>query len=518
MKRKFKYLILTLSCGAILTASSCKEWLEIYPENAQPSGTYWQTKEEVESVLMSGYYYLRELVIPTLIPYGELRAGCIFNTRSYGDLQRFMIKPTDKKLCDWGGFYKIINVANTVIKNAPLAQERDATYDISVMRSHQSEAYFLRALAYFYLVRNWREVPLIIEPYEDDSYTTKVPKSSEADIIAQIREDIRMGLASGAKESFDTNWETKGRGTKWALYALGADVCLWAEDYEAAITYCDGILNAQGAGAPVFLSTPSHSSWFSMFNPGNSNESIFEIQWNYEEDQTNTLPILFDDSNADREYVISESLTHEFADEYIMTSSEFKEEVRTLYGGFYASAPEGATTSYVWKYMGSQTKSDKRTPTYYDPNFIIYRVAEVILMKAEALVLRSNGEDTQDKIDAMKLINQIRTRSNLKIETNATPEDVEALDEEAMLEKILYERKMELVGEGKMWYDFLRFGRRDNNKYKSVFLIDNCITYNQEAGEAWLRTVLGNDNALFLPISKEELDANDQLVQNPYYK
>ncbi len=516
MKRNFKYLILTLSCGAMFAASSCKEWLEIYPENSQPSITYWQTKEEVESVLMSGYYYLRDLVIPTLIPYGELRAGCIYNIKNYSNLQSFMVKPTDKSLCDWGGFYKIINVANTVIKNAPSAQERDATYDISVMRSHQSEAYFLRALAYFYLVRNWREVPLITEPYEDDSFSMKIPKSSEDTLIAQIREDIRMGLASGAKESFDTNWETKGRGTKWALYALGADVCLWAEDYDAAITYCDGILNAQRAGAPEFLSTPTHSSWFSIFNPGNSNESIYEVQWNYEEGQTNTLPILFDDSNADREYVISESLTQEFKNEYRMTLSEFKEAVRTSYGGFYIKS-EREFNSYVWKYMGSKTLSDRRTPTYYDPNFIIYRVAEVMLMKAEALVLRSGGENTDDKVAAMQLINQIRTRSNLDIETNATPEGVESLDEEAMLEKILYERKMELVGEGKIWYDFLRFGRRNDNKYKSEFLIDNCITYNRQVGEAWLRTVLGNDNALFLPISKEELDANDQLVQNPYY-
>ena len=90
---------------------------------------------------------------------------------------------------------------------------------------------------------------------------TKVPKAGEAEIIAQIREDIRTALATGAaKESFDTAWETKGRATKWALYALGADVCLWAEDYEAAITYCDGILESNSPYAPAFLSTPTHSS------------------------------------------------------------------------------------------------------------------------------------------------------------------------------------------------------------------------------------------------------------------
>ena len=157
--------------------------------------------------------------------------------------------------------------------------------------SHLSEAYFLRALAYFYIVRNWREAPLIIIPYEDDSNSYHVGKSSEAEIIDQIKLDITTALQSGAaKEYFDTTWETKGRATKWALYALMADVCLWSEDYETAIKYCDALLDAQGGKVPSFMATPTRASWFTMFNPGNSNESIFEIQWNYEFNQINTMP------------------------------------------------------------------------------------------------------------------------------------------------------------------------------------------------------------------------------------
>ena len=140
-----------------------------------------------------------------------------------------------------------------------------------------------------------------------------------------------------------------------------------------------------------------------------------------------------------------------------------------------------------------------------------------MLMKAEALILRTHGENIEDKVEAMKLINEIRTRSNLEIEVEATAEAVEPLDEEAMLQKVLYERAVELVGEGKAWYDFLRFGRRNNNQYKSTFLVDKVLEYNEQAGESWLRTVLNNDNALFLPISQTEIDANSLLIQNPYY-
>ncbi|HIT81084.1 MAG TPA: RagB/SusD family nutrient uptake outer membrane protein [Candidatus Caccoplasma merdavium] len=518
--KNIKYAAIALGFGVMLSTTACKDWLEVYPENSQPSITFWQTKADVDAVLNAGYYYLRDMVVPYLIPWGELRAGCVYASKG-SKLQEFQVKPTDKDLCTWCDLYEIINVANAVIKRAPDAQKVDDTYQMSEMLSHQSEAYFLRALCYFYIVRNWRDAPLITEPYEDDSYATKVPKAGEAEIIAQIREDIRTALATGAaKESFDTAWETKGRATKWALYALGADVCLWAEDYEAAITYCDGILESNSPYAPAFLSTPTHSSWFSMFNPGNSNESIFELQWNYEEEQTNTLPKIFDDVDVDANYCISLALTQEFGDEYTETLVDLKEAVRTMYGGYYVSDPttyESATVSYVWKYLGSQTLSDKRTVSYYDPNYIIYRVADVMLMKAEALILRSHGENDDDKAAAMALINQIRTRSNLEIEYEATPVGVASLDEASMLELVLYERTLELVGEGKAWYDFLRFGRRNNNEYKELFLVNNVLKYNTQAGESWLRTVLNNDNALFLPISQTEIEANDLLIQNPYY-
>lgn len=230
---------------------------------------------------------------------------------------------------------------------------------------------------------------------------------------------------------------------------------------------------------------------------------------------------MFDNEHADGIYRISRALTQMFNSEYSATLYEMKEAVRSMYGGYFvgpdATIFESATVSYVWKYLGSQTLSDKRTASYYDPNFIIYRVADVMLMKAEALILRTHGENIEDKVEAMKLINEIRTRSNLEIEVEATSEAVEPLDEEAMLQKVLYERTVELVGEGKAWYDFLRFGRRNNNQYKSTFLVDKVLEYNEQAGESWLRTVLNNDNALFLPISQTEIDANSLLIQNPYY-
>jgi hypothetical protein len=447
------------------------------------------------------------------LPLGELRSGEIFDIKG-NDLQKFQLKSTNKTYCNWGALYQIINIANSVIENSPKVQEIDDTYKIEEMNAHICEAYFLRALSYFYIVRNWRDAPLVTSPFEDDSHSYQVAKSTEQEIIAQIKKDIKDALATGAaKEYYQTTWETKGRATRWAFFALMADVCLWCEDYSTAIEYCDYLLNTASARKPAFMSAPTHQSWFSMFNPGNSNESIFELQWNYQEDQTNMLPLYFDNVAQDRKYEISYQLLLEFNAEYAENLGYEKEAVRSMFGGYYvedAAAFEIATRGYVWKYCGSQTLSDKRTKTYYDPKFIIYRYTEVMLMKAEALIMRSNSE--ADWEQAIAIMNEVRRRSNLE-----ELEYAENLSEEDMLKMLLYERQIEFVGEGKSWYDLLRLGRRNNNKYKEILLIQNVLKYNEQASESWLRSVLSNDDAHFLPIWEEELKVNPLLVQNPYY-
>jgi hypothetical protein len=293
------------------------------------------------------------------------------------------------------------------------------------------------------------------------------------------------------------------------------DVCLWSEEYDTAIEYADFLLKTSSTRKPAFMQTPTHASWFSMFNPGNSNGSVFELQWNYEEDQTNLLPVYFDNTSLDRKYEISLQLLKDFNLEYAETIGVEKEAVRTMHGGYYVDDPstfEIATRGYVWKYCGAQTLTDKRTKTYYDPNFIVYRVTDVMLMKAEALILKTNGNSPSAWQEAIDLMNEVRHRSNLE-----DLEYTENLSEEDMLKMLLHERRIEFVGEGKSWYDLLRFGRRANNKYKDLFIIQYVMNYNEQASESWLRSVLSNDDAHFLPVWENELRVNPLLVQNPYY-
>ena len=525
-------------CGLALTTTvvtSCNDYLEIYPENVQPTDEYWGSKEDVEATLMAGYYYLRESVEDYLIPWGELRAGCVSAIGS-NTLQRFELKPQDKSVVkNWAPMYKIINAANLVLKNAEKALDNDDTYSPEEMNSHHCEAYWLRALAYFYIVRNWRDAPLITEPFETDELKFNVAKSSEAEIIAQIKNDLRTAIQmDAAKEKFNTTWETKGRATKWAILALMADVCLWNQDFDEAVTYADAILKSTSTSAPRFMSTPSHTSWFSMFNPGNSNESIYEVQWSYEKKslgvpQSNNLTTYFDPSLSAK-YEYSSQILDDFRNDYRSIREKYGTgifdqdlAVRTMYGGFVTEQSnadnfENATSAYVWKYYGGTSYNTKRLSIQdYDCNYIIYRVADVMLMKAEGLVMRHLGQNEDDNQAAIDLINQIRRRTNLDdtIELNS-----QSSLTDLMQKGILHERLMELAGEGKAWYDMLRMGRYKDpsgqTKFKELF-IQNVVSYNKRANESWIRSVLSNENAWYLPVNASEISANELLEQNPYY-
>ena len=114
--------------------------------------------------------------------------------------------------------------------------------------------------------------------------------------------------------------------------------------------------------------------------------------------------------------------------------------------------------------------------------------------------------------EAVHLINRLHTRANLP-----SIKFTQELSEVEILTSIMEERSIEFIGEGKRWYDILRFGRRHNNKYKSIFLVENVLKYNSQASQSWLNSVLINDDALFLPVWDKELKRNNKLTQNPYY-
>lgn len=520
--KKIKYAIMGLAL--IATTTSCNDWLDLKPNNEQVTADYWKSKEDVESVIASGYYYMRGNV-PNYIKWGELRGGAFYTTSTNdARLQDFNMTPSIS-ICDYANVYKIINMANSVIYYAPGVRGKDDTYYEAVMNAHLCEAYFQRAYSYLILLKNYGSVPLVTEPYVDDTQSFDRAKSTEEEIVAQIKSDVLKAIElNAAKGVYEVEWQTKGRATKWALYALMADVCLWSEDYQECAKYCDLILNATDTFRPVFLSNTN--DWYTIFYPGNSNESIFELNWDYNTENMN--------NNFSSLWSLSPSSILRFTDdvtEKMKQETQELEERGTVADGrmgrmcFATYVPNGgfsggyltASMYYFWKYAGTDIQDfTGGVRVHQDANFIIYRVAEIILMKAQAEVMMGNFKE------AVTQINRIRNRAGLgnyaDIDLKADDADSQLaqLDEQTLLEQILDQKELEFMGEGKRWYDLLWFGRISNYKYKSQF-INMVIKGNQTTNKSWIQSVLVDPNSWYMPLPQADMDHNRLLEQNPYY-
>jgi starch-binding outer membrane protein, SusD/RagB family len=474
------------------TATSCQDYITVVPENNQSTSQYWKTKEDVEAVLGAGYVKLRDAQ-EYLMLWGESRGnGIYFTSTTYKPaaaaqkLRQFDILATND-LAKWDKLYAIINMANSVIKYGPKVQ--DASFNENVMHSYLSEAYFQRALAYFYLVRIWRDVPFVTQPYVDDSTPYSIAKSSGDEILKSCLIDLNNALESAKvkfpENSLDNPRNTKGRATKWAIYSLIADMNLWLGNYDACIPACEAVINSGQVGLI------GGTNWFSNFYPGNSNESIFEVQYNYTLNQTNSFITWF---STNIYYFISPYQQMLYEAEPL--------DIRGLNSSYIS-------TSKIWKYVGYSTYTASvpaRTSNQTDQNWIIYRLADIYLLEAEAYAMKGDAESMSK---SQSLVNAVRTRAGLA----AAPGASEKLD---MMKIILQERQRELFCEGKNWFDLVRIGSRPDAGFKDLF-IEQVLQVASASNSAMIRAILQDNNSWYLPIHSDELTTNELLVQNPYY-
>jgi hypothetical protein len=167
MKKITKYIIIAVIA---MSQVSCNDWLELLPPNGLIREEFWKTKEDVESVLMAAYSTFASMD-RQLFLYGELRADMLEGSSNQPGNERMIMQNNiypDNSFSNWNTFYKVINYCNEVIVNAPKVQEVDNTFNDYQKQALMSEAYFLRSLAYFYMVRVYGEVPLVLEPTETD--------------------------------------------------------------------------------------------------------------------------------------------------------------------------------------------------------------------------------------------------------------------------------------------------------------------------------------------------------------
>lgn len=469
--------------------ASCDNYLDLKPKDSLIQQDFWKNKEQVASALAGCYASMNQNnYTDRVLKWGELR-GDMLSPFSTGNNEINMMKNnilSTNGLVNWSTFYQTINYCNLVLKFADEAQANDLSFTKQELDTYKAEALTIRSLTYLILVKNFKEVPLVLEATADSDTDFYVDKNTEQEVLTQLTSDLEFAV-EGLNLSYSDPRYDKGRMTKGAALAILADAYLWNEQYEDCIDVCTRI-NELNKYILV-----DGSEWFnSIFFEGNSEEAIFELQFDYTGATATTV------QNA-----------------FYYAAPDFKafDGIRELYHADGANDVRGRMATFdtenllnVFKYTGVDATGVYRGNSQFYNNFIFYRYADVMLMEAEAYILSSERQNLQKAYDLMNAVHQRATSGIIDPQIN----------EQFLLEALLLERQKEFAFEGKRWYDLLRFAKRNN--FERQDLIFNVVDY--KAGAEDYEQILSyftDPESYYLPIYEAELDRNVNLVQNPYY-
>ncbi len=494
-----KYIKLIFSLSIIATvATSCNKWLEVKPQDGIIRDDYWKTKEQLGAAVVGCYSSLLDPQLVTdLFAWGELRADMLGSTiKTSTDAINIMEGNilASNSFTDWSPVYRTINNCNTVLEYGPDVIKNDPTLTVKQQNAYLAEAHALRALMYFYLLRTFGEVPLQLTATSKDNEVQQLVKSSQLDVYNQIMSDLKFAQANALGTFGDIN-EDKGRIIKTTVFAIEADAYLWENKYDSCIAACDSVINSQKYG---LVDGSDQSQWFNtLYFNGNSSEGIFEFQF----DQQALNPFYGELISSSKQYVAGPSVSE---DVFGLDHTGLQKDIRGDGGSL--NAADGTILKYA-----AATGGESVTLRASDQSFahwFVYRYADILLMKAEALTWVNRGGE------ALALVQTVRDRAHAIDETVEMPDSSSSDD---IAQYILDERAREFAFEGKRWYDVLRFAKRNNYKQLNVLLkvvTKNAPTYLKQTMLNKYKDVRSH----YLPIDQDELLADKKLVQNPFYQ
>jgi len=459
MKSVYKTLVLSLII--LITISCSEDFLEQPVQDAIVTENFYKTDDQLLSataVLYGRPWFMYNDKFRWAM--GDSYAGN--SVGSFQDLLQFVnfsMNANNTFMNEgWESYWLVVTASNSVLG----AIDENLGEDVSQLAANtaKGEALFMRAIAYFHLVRLWGPLPILDKVTIDTS--EPLQKNTVESIYRFIREDLEM-----AANLLPLQRSDKRRVGKTAAWSYLAKLHLTQKNYTEAGNYAGQVVNSG-----IHALEDEYQNQFidpTFTNP--NNEAIFSLHWFVNCSlwgTQNTNQAYFaasgtitksGDGWGTAQPSIDLQRAYEIGDERrywtIMEPGSTYEELDTANGGF--EVPDSGVTTTIAgfrKYIaGSPDEYSNvcfmRTelPTH------MMRYAEVLLIQAEAIL--NGGEFTTDP-NAINALNTVRRRAGLPTR------DVVTLD------NILQERRIELALENKYWFDLQRIDRQ-----KAIAIISN---------------------------------------------
>lgn len=448
-------IIITCLLGFSITA--CNKFLEIAPETALSSATFFTTQSDFQQAVNGAYVPLRAIVNNEAWLLGEMHSD---NTYYYRNIL-FGATEQQENIADFS-----IPTANRVTTNSHVTNQYRLDYQI-IARANEiltkidkvnfdadaksnlkGQALFLRAYAYFELVRYFGKVPLHLTPVTNRTEAA-LKLSSVDEVYAQIIKD-----ADGAtKLLLPKSKQEAGRATSGAAKTLLANVYIVLKKWPEAEALLKDVV-----GSNEYALMPDYSNAFSTTNGNKNNqESVFEVQfmegsagyngsiiYNFlprpiTADElrpitgtSNPQPISGEGNNAPTPDIIA---AYEQGDN--------RKDASIAYVTLSGSLRANKVYPYIKKYAVPHALHGNT-----GNNWPVYRYSEVLLFLAEALNEQGKGAE------ALPYLNKVRDRA-----FGAGVATITTTSQTDLREIIFRERRVELAFENKRWFDLVRTGR-----------------------------------------------------------
>lgn len=566
------FIICLLSFNVAQT--SCVDTV-ILPDDKTVDEDFWKSKSDVQLMVNGAYRsMLNTDVVKRLIVWGDLRSDELLPVptvqgggalRTLEDLIEINTGNTqyDNEFATWSSFYTVINNCNLVLSRAAAVMQEDPSYTEGDYLSDCSQMLALRSLCYFYLVRAYRDVPYTTEAFMNSSQNVDVPQSAPETVLRACVADLEQAEKNAISPSAFADWRRVGYFTRDGIQALLADIYLWlgsvhhsSADYAKAVEYCDKVIqskktqyqnrrrNSIAASQEEFPLVKGSDLFNDLFVEQNGEESIFELQFNGTNSNTAVCEMFNSYANGrSTGYLQAPPIFAKNAAVYTTQGSSVND-YRAIQNTYKSTGDQLDIRKMVAQepqYLSGATGEAPATPTTrrayaaYRQNYVIYRLTDVMLMKAEALMALATADDDAAHLQpAFRLVQVVNLRSksaeNDSLKWNTYKSGVSTVEN-----LILAERLRELAFEGKRWYDLLRFNYRHADTKTDYAATLSEIKERKEPFVATTNEMLqlmarklgsqgtavsaklGNEATLYMPVPKADLEVCPVLKQNPVY-